>query len=150
MTAGNSFDDDILNPAYFDDAQPNSSGSSSMPTSTHSSMGHVQSIEQNTTTNFNQAYGLVPEGYNETPLDFSNWAGMEFQPPSSAHLNVGGDFTQNHHPTMSQSESDHTHSTEESSVNTPVLDALGLSLEDAVGEPVENPQSSGDGMNFGW
>jgi hypothetical protein len=121
----------LLDPSYFDvdELQPSSSGSSDMPNSMHSSTGTVPSeIEASQTDLPSQKYGLLANDLmREEPLDFSSWAGMGFQPSGSAIPIAPESGFFGHQATMSTSESERTHSTEESSVSTPVLDALGLS-----------------------
>ena len=148
------FVDELLDPAYFadeilaDETQPFSSGSSNMPSSTHSSTGTSHSQLNDSTAN--QMYGFSKEMMEE-PLDFSAWTGMPFQPSTSAIPLATGNGYQGHHATMSKSESEITHSTDTGeSVNTPVLDTLGLT--NVKREMEENAVTSGPGMgeDFKW
>jgi hypothetical protein len=90
--------------------------------SAHSSTSTSHS-QLNNPTGTNQMYDLTNE-LMEEPLDFSSWAGMAFQPSASAIPPVHG---HNHHAALSMSESERSRSTSAGdSVNTPVLDTLGL------------------------
>lgn len=152
--ATTAFVNELLDPSYFDEAQPFSSGSSDMPTSTHSSTGTVHSqLNDSVPDMSNQMYGLLANDLmQDEPVDFSGWAGMGFQPAGLAIPAAPGNRFLGHHANISTSESERTHSTEESSVNTPVLDALGLSnIGDALDEdmaPLQPPVEGG--MDFRW
>jgi hypothetical protein len=139
------FVDELLDPAYFaEETQPFSSGSSNMPSSTHSSTGTSHS-RLNNSTGTNQMYDFTNEVMEE-PLSFSSWAGMAFQPSASTIPPVHG---HNHHATLSMSESERSRSTSAGdSVNTPVLGTLGLTN---IGVPIGGDASGPEGsMESKW
>jgi len=152
-TATTAFVNELLDPSYFDEAQPFSSGSSGMPTSTQSSTGTAHSqLDDPAIDVGNQMYGILSNDLlQEEPVDFSGWAGL--QPSPAIPLAPENRFQgHHHHANLSMSESERTHSTEDSSVNTPVLEVLGLShVGDGIdGEPIP-AQPLGEGaMDFRW
>jgi len=152
--ATTAFVNELLDPTYFDETQPFSSGSSDMPTSTHSSTGTANSqLNDQAPDMSTQMYGLLASDLiQDEPPDYNGWAGMDFQPSGSAIPMPPANRFLGHHATMSTSESERTHSTEESNVNTPVLDALGLSnIGDGMEEEVAPAQAHVEGsMDFRW
>jgi hypothetical protein len=151
--ATTAFVNELLDPTYFD-TQPFSSGSSDMPTSTHSSTGTAHSqLNDSAPDMSNQMYGLLASDLmQDEPPEYNGWAGMDFQPSGSAIPMPPANRFLGHHATTSTSESERTHSTEESSVDTPVLDALGLSnINDGMEGEAPPAQSHVEGaMDFRW
>lgn len=160
-------DDQILNPSYFDEthdeSQPFSSGSSSMPDSSHSSTetAHSNLLEADSIGGMTteMAYNLLSNEapMSEEPLDFSKWADMSFPPTFDPNVQLPpapqvqlDSLISGHHASASTSESERTRSsgTGESRVSTPV-DGLGLHYIDQTAEGAAGGPS-GQPMDFRW
>jgi len=148
------FVNELLDPTYFDETQPFSLESSEMPTSTDSSTGTAHSQLNDLAPDLsNQRYGLLAsDPMQDEPPEYNGWAAMGFQPSGSAIPLPPTNRFLGHHATVSTSESERTHSTGESSVNTPVLDALGLSnIGDGIEEELAPAQPHVEvAMDFRW